>query len=86
MADLNDDNATIIGKPVPQEMLDRIVLCSVCGSNEVICYRDPNEAVCPDHCPDHEWEYERGERRWECKTCGVPAPPEFYENWAMEGL
>lgn len=57
--------------------------CHICKSaDEVICYPDDHsETVCPDCCPKavhtngetgHEFQYERGNRQWECIHCGIP--------------
>jgi len=57
------------------------VHCHVCG--ELVLIYDgqhPEEAVCPEHCPDHEYEYERGDRKHYCKTCGQEPPPDFYRD------
>lgn len=61
--------------------------CRVCGSSrDVVCY-DPRglwaffwrKTYCPDHCPDHDFTYQRDMREWGCEICGEPAP---YDFWA----
>lgn len=60
--------------------------CRVCGSSDdVLCY-DPRglwaffwrKTYCPQHCPDHEFEYDRGMREWCCSICSEPAPRDFW--------
>ena len=58
-------------------MIDR-VLCSKCGADEVICYMEPETAVCPNCCEDHEYEYDRYDRTHSCQHCGDLAPPDWY--------
>jgi hypothetical protein len=59
--------------------------CRVCGSREdVICY-DPRElwaffsrkTYCPDHCPDHDYIYDRYEGHY-CGTCGKHPEEDWY--------
>lgn len=61
------------------EPLNDRVLCRVCGEL-VWVYDDktPEQATCPEHCPDHEFKYDRGERGHRCIHCGVEPPPDFY--------
>lgn len=51
--------------------------CHVCGV-VVNCWSEEVPSVCPDHCEDHEYEYVREERRYECKTCGVEPPHDWW--------
>lgn len=57
-------------------MADKVI-CSKCSADDVIVYMTPEDAICPACCPDHEYEYERGDRDWFCKHCGDVAP----EDW-----
>lgn len=54
------------------------VLCSKCGRDEVVVYDKPETAICRDCCEDHEYEYDRGDRKHYCKNCGAEPPPDFY--------
>lgn len=51
--------------------------CKVCGAPCPVAPMPPDRAVCEEHCEDHEYEYERGERRWSCKHCFKERP----EDW-----
>lgn len=51
--------------------------CCVCGALPNV-YKDDAPAFCPDHCPEHEYQYDRDFREWRCTTCDHPAPPDHY--------
>jgi hypothetical protein len=51
--------------------------CKVCDKETIIAPADGSEAVCPDHCEDHFYEYERGEG-WMCKHCGAQPPHDWW--------
>lgn len=51
--------------------------CRVCGKLCNCAPDPPDRAVCEDHCPDHEYEYDRGECDRFCKTCGKRADPDW---------
>jgi hypothetical protein len=53
--------------------------CKVCGTLCFVYPSDGTQGVCPEHCPDHEYEYERGERRHMCKTCGAEPPMDWFD-------
>jgi hypothetical protein len=55
-----------------------IFRCSVCS---VLCDSAPAEGptVCPEHCPDHDYRYERGEGK-RCITCGAAPPPDWFDG------
>ena len=36
---------------------------------------------CPEHCPEHNYSYDRSMREWCCEECGNPAPLDF---WAYD--
>lgn len=54
-----------------------IFKCAVCG---VLCDCAPAEgaAVCPDHCPDHDYRYEHGAGK-RCVTCGAAPPDDWFD-------
>lgn len=52
--------------------------CRVCGIQCDIAPEPPERAVCPQHCPDHEYEHDPSRRDWFCKTCDQQAPYDFY--------
>jgi hypothetical protein len=58
-------------------MTDR-VLCSKCGADDVLAYHTVETAICPNCCEDHEYEYERGERRHYCQHCSAEPPDDWY--------
>lgn len=38
------------------------------------------QAVCPEHCEDHDYEYDPGDRKHWCKNCGAePSDDWFYQ-------
>lgn len=53
--------------------------CKVCGVQCAIAPSDGSGAVCPEHCQDHHYQYQRGDGH-RCVTC-FATPPEdyFYE-------
>ncbi len=53
--------------------------CRVCGKDVDMAPADLTEqAVCEEHCPDHNYRYDKFERRHVCESCGKPAPEDFY--------
>jgi hypothetical protein len=56
-----------------------IFKCSVCGDGAYVAPPGDEPTYCTKHCPDHEYEYERGEG-WRCKTCHAEPPLDFYES------
>jgi len=54
--------------------------CKVCGK-ECDCAPDPpDRAVCPEHCEDHDYEYDRMRRGKFCKHCDEPVPEDYYDE------
>ena len=54
--------------------------CSVCKQpSDCYPFVWVHRSYCPEHCPGHEFEHERG-IGWNCKTCGEPAPIDFYND------
>lgn len=60
--------------------------CRVCGGRkDVVCF-DPRglwafpirKTYCPQHCPDHDFAYQRDHHEWGCEICGEPAPHDFW--------
>ena len=56
------------------------VRCSQCGGDDVLTYATPETAVCPNCCPDHEYEYEGQGDGWMCQYCGIYPPDDYYEE------
>lgn len=54
--------------------------CKVCGVECDTAPLPPDRAVCPEHCEDHEYEYERGERGHFCKHCNQEPPWDWYSE------
>lgn len=51
--------------------------CSVCKNDTYVYPINPlKRSYCHEHCPEHEYEHERG-IGWCCQICGDPAPPDF---------
>lgn len=59
--------------PVP------IDCCKVCGK-KCDTYHEVHGTYCEEHCPDHEYEYDRGERASFCKHCNARRPDDWYED------
>ncbi len=51
--------------------------CHVCGA-ECSTKLLPGVAVCEDHCPDHDYRYERGEGGCFCVTCNQRRPDDWF--------
>lgn len=62
--------------------------CRSCGgSRDVLCYDSRGlwaffwrKTYCPQHCPDHDFEYQRDMGEWACDVCGEPAPFDYHDN------
>ena len=54
--------------------------CGVCGIQCDIAPDPPARAVCPEHCEDHDYEYQRELRGTYCNHCGEQAPEYFYDD------
>lgn len=60
--------------------------CRACGSSKGVLVFDPRglwayfwrNTYCPEHCPDHDFKYDRGMRRWCCEHCSEDAPHDFW--------
>jgi hypothetical protein len=60
--------------------------CRVCGSSRDVLGYDPRglhaffrrTTYCPQHCPDHDYAYDRGAHEWCCQICQDPAPHDFW--------
>lgn len=53
--------------------------CRVCGIQCDIAPDPPDRAVCPEHCEDHDYRYNRDDRGHFCIHCGQPAPPDYFD-------
>lgn len=60
-----------------------IFKCSGCGAAAYVAPSDGSPAFCPEHCPDHIYNYERGEG-WRCLTCYAEPPPDWYSSDAFD--
>jgi hypothetical protein len=52
--------------------------CRVCGVECDVAPNPPERAVCPDHCSDHNYEYDKWERQHLCTLCNKIRP----EDWS----
>lgn len=52
--------------------------CRVCGS-ECDGWRDGIQPVCPEHCDDHDYEYDSYERTHCCQNCFQPIPHDYFD-------
>ncbi len=67
------DDQIIVGRTrqalylLEQEIL---FTCHVCGKQCDTASPPPGKTVCPEHCEDHQYYYENGERLHLCTHCG----------------
>ncbi len=54
-----------------------------CGTLCFVYPPDGSQGVCPDHCPEHDYEFEDG-CGWTCKTCGVEPPNDWFDESGPE--
>ena len=71
-------------KAAPSAPVDAVVIqidfsCRVCGDQCAVAPDPPERAVCEDHCPDHEYEYDKWRRSHFCKTCDKQVDPDWYD-------
>ena len=59
--------------------------CKVCGA-EALCSPSPGQAVCPDHCEDHDYKFDSGAGWPLCLHCSGSAPPDYYADDYDEDL
>lgn len=59
-------------------MKDLRFTCRECGADTGICAMDDTQLWCEDCCPDHDYEYEAGERRHLCIHCNAEPPLDWY--------
>lgn len=52
--------------------------CQVCGGPTIVA-PDSGPAYCEEHCPDHIYEYVRGEGH-RCITCHAEPPVGWWED------
>ncbi len=53
--------------------------CRVCGAPCPIAPRPPERAVCEEHCPDHDYQYDPWRRAKVCVVCDAQAPDDYCE-------
>lgn len=54
--------------------------CRVCGVQCASAPDPPARAVCPEHCEDHDYAYERNLRGHYCQHCGEEAPIDWFDD------
>lgn len=54
--------------------------CRVCGKPTDTAPNPPARAVCPVHCEDHDYRYERDMRGKFCVHCNDPIPQDYYDD------
>ena len=54
--------------------------CRVCGVQCDSAPDPPARAVCPEHCEDHDYEYQRSERGTYCNHCGQQALEDWHDD------
>lgn len=65
--------------PLPFESVAAgIGKCSVCGVTTDIYPDAPAPAYCYEHCEDHDYQVDSGERR--CIHCNKPVPDDWYDE------
>jgi hypothetical protein len=52
--------------------------CRICGVQCAVAPEPPARAVCPEHCEDHDYKYERDVQEHRCIHCDAPRP----EDWS----
>ena len=79
---LDSEGRDVTHMPGLHDESDTIVdfSCRVCGKQCDSAPPAPERAVCEEHCEDHEYEYDRGERDRFCKHCGKRIDPDFYSE------
>lgn len=55
--------------------------CRVCGTSldSAPCW--PFRGTCPEHCPEHDYEYDRDRRERACVHCGELMPYDLRGDW-----
>jgi hypothetical protein len=53
--------------------------CIACGAECVVRPSAAPRGICPDCCTDHDYEYDRGDRRFYCDHCGMEPPADWYD-------
>lgn len=53
--------------------------CRVCGAQCAIAPQLPERPVCPEHCEDHDYRYERGEGH-RCIHCFAEPPRDWFDE------
>lgn len=54
--------------------------CVICQVECQTCPADGGWAFCEEHCPDHQYEYDPGERKSLCIDCGAERP----DDWSFD--
>lgn len=66
------------GEPVGHVYGCAMFKCSVCGEQCSVAPKGDDPTYCEKHCPDHQYEYERGEGH-RCVTCNAPPPDDWFD-------
>lgn len=53
--------------------------CGACGGHAYVAPQGNEPTYCTKCCPDHEYQYERGEG-WRCLTCYAEPPDDWYQE------
>lgn len=53
--------------------------CHVCGAECTSAPTPPEKAICPAHCPDHDYIYEHGYGHY-CTNCGQEPPHDWFDS------
>lgn len=59
---------------IKQPIGDPAFACKVCGKQCATAPADGSGAICPEHCEDHDYQYEPSERKHLCVHCNDERP------------
>jgi hypothetical protein len=62
--------------PAPSRPVD--FLCKVCGVECSVAPADGSGSICPDHCEDHDYVYDRYEGH-RCRHCDAEPPDDWFD-------
>lgn len=58
--------------------VEPLFACKICGAETPLRQLCDVRSVCPEHCDDHDYEYDRFDRRHYCAHCGAEPPDDWY--------
>lgn len=69
-----------VSTPTQQQSAPELIdfSCRVCGVRCDSAPDPPARAVCPEHCEDHDYRYERELSGTYCLHCGQQAPEDYW--------